>query len=360
MPPARLLTCMAWLKRIICKAWLKRKRGKRHVIRKAALLVGIDDYARAPLNGCVNDVSAMEALLSHNEDGSSNFQCRTLLAPRSATPAPSSIITRATLREQVHDIFAKRVDMALFYFSGHGMITQRGGILVTQDWIHNDEGITMSDIVDAANRSTIEEITIIVDACFSGQLGSAPTIREEHALLRKGVSIIAASSANEAAMERTGGGVFTSLVCGALQGGASDVMGEVTSASIYAYAEQALGPLDQRPMFKSNVARLSPLRSCHPVVPADILRKLKIYFLTPDFEFQLDPAYEPDHKQHPPGITPDPLKETIFKELQKFRDARLLVPVGEEHLYYAAINSKSCRLTPLGQFYWKRAMDGLL
>ena len=329
-------------------------------MQKAALLVGIDDYPQAPLNGCVNDARAMEALLSHNEDGSPNFACRTLVAPRGMPPASPPIVTIATLRRHIEEIFAKHVHMALFYFSGHGKITSRGGVLVTQDVTRHNEGISMSEIVDAANRSKIDEITIIVDCCFSGQLGGSLSLKEDHTLLNEGVSIIAASSADETAMEREGRGVFTTLVCGALEGGASDVMGEVTSASIYAYVEQALGPLEQRPMFKSNVARLSPLRSCRPVVPAESLRRLKAYFPTADFEYPLDPAFEPDHNQHPPGTIPDSTKEAIFKDLQKFRDARLLVPVGEEHLYYAAIHSKSCRLTLLGQFYWRRVKEGRL
>jgi hypothetical protein len=29
--------------------------------------------------------------------------------------------------------------------------------------------------------------------------------------------------------------------------------------------------------------------------------------------------------------------------------------VDEEFMYYAAINSKACRLTPLGQQYWRLA-----
>lgn len=30
----------------------------------------------------------------------------------------------------------------------------------------------------------------------------------------------------------------------------------------------------------------------------------------------------------------------------------LVVPVGEEHMYYAAINNKACKLTAQGQHYW--------
>ena len=36
----------------------------------------------------------------------------------------------------------------------------------------------------------------------------------------------------------------------------------------------------------------------------------------------------------------------------------LVCPVGEEHMYYAAMNSKSCKLTPLGQHYWNLVKSG--
>jgi hypothetical protein len=45
---------------------------------------------------------------------------------------------------------------------------------------------------------------------------------------------------------------------------------------------------------------------------------------------------EPSHPEH----------EAIFAILQKCRAAKLVEPVGEQHMYYAAMNSKSCRLTP--------------
>lgn len=223
-------------------------------LRKAGLLVGIDNYRNSPLNGCANDAKAMHDLLTTNADGSPNFACRLLVAPLGAS-AP--IVTRSHLRAQLEQVLSKQVDMALFYFSGHGMITPRGGILVTEDASTNDEGVTMGEVLEAANRSEIPQIAIIVDACYSGRLGGGPSVKDDHILLREGVSILAASSANETALERGGRGVFTTLICGALDGGASDILGEVTSASAYAYAEQALGPLDQRPMFKANVARLS-------------------------------------------------------------------------------------------------------
>ena len=49
---------------------------------------------------------------------------------------------------------------------------------------------------------------------------------------------------------------------------------------------------------------------------------------------------------------------SIFKNLQKLESVGLVCPVGEEHMYYAAMNSKSCKLTPLGQHYWNLVKSG--
>ena len=47
----------------------------------------------------------------------------------------------------------------------------------------------------------------------------------------------------------------------------------------------------------------------------------------------------------------------IFKDLQKLEGVGLVIPVGEEHMYFAAKNSKSCRLTALGYQYWRLANE---
>ncbi len=65
----------------------------------------------------------------------------------------------------------------------------------------------------------------------------------------------------------------------------------------------------------------------------------------------LDPSYEYIEPGH------DLANVAIFKDLQKMEGAQLAVPVGEEHMYYAAINSKACRLTALGFQYWRLASE---
>jgi hypothetical protein len=71
----------------------------------------------------------------------------------------------------------------------------------------------------------------------------------------------------------------------------------------------------------------------------------------------LDPSYEDtnakviEHKVVEPYA--DPNNVSVFKDLQKLESIGLVVPVGEEHMYFAAMNSKSCRLTALGYHYWR-------
>ena len=45
--------------------------------------------------------------------------------------------------------------------------------------------------------------------------------------------------------------------------------------------------------------------------------------------------------------------EAIFATLQRFVKLNLVIPVEEEHMYYAAIHHKSCKLTAAGQQYWQ-------
>ncbi len=319
---------------------------------RKALIVGINDYPNAPLSGCVDDANKMEEVLARNEDGSPNFTCKKLIAP-------NKTITKAILKKHVEDLFAYQPDVALFYFSGHGTENNLGGYLVTQDAKVYDEGLPMQEVLTLANNSRAHEVAIILDCCNSGAFGRIPAINNTSVNLREGISVLTASLADQPSIEVSGNGIFTKLIYEALQGGASDVLGHVTVASVYAYADQILGGWDQRPLLKSHVSKLLPLRNCRPQVDPSILRLLPEYFKTADFIYSLDPSYEPDkYDVDPEYQTRNPENEMIFKHLQKYRDAHLLIPVGEDHLYYAAIRSKACKLTALGQFYWNLANRG--
>ena len=64
-----------------------------------------------------------------------------------------------------------------------------------------------------------------------------------------------------------------------------------------------------------------------------------------------------DGKEQDIRVLHDPKNVKVFKDLQKMEGVGLVVPVGEEHMYYAAMNSTACRLTALGRQYWRLANE---
>ena len=148
-------------------------------------------------------------------------------------------------------------------------------------------------------------------------------------------------------MEENGQGLFTSLFVDALNGGAANLVGEVTPSAIYSHIDKSLGPWDQRPLYKANVSKFVSLKQTQPPIPLSELKKLRDYFEAPGEVFDLDPTFEPDSRK------PDEKNTQIFATLQKLVKLNLVVPVGEDHMYYAAMHSKGCRLTVLGEHYWR-------
>lgn len=307
---------------------------------RKALVIGINDYPSAPLRGCVNDANAIANVLETHGDGSPNFSVKLLTSP-------SDTISRPSLRRAIEDLFLGKSDIALLYFSGHGFIKSTGGYLVTTDHQRYDEGVSMDDILNLANQSNARDKVIIFDCCYSGAAGSPSIMGNNLAQLTEGLSVLTASLDSESALEVNGSGVFTSLVVDALKGGSADLRGNITPGSIYAYVDEALGAWDQRPIFKTNVTRFTSLRMITPKVPLSTLRKIIAYFPTPDAQHDLNPTYEfTESCAMPENVE-------IFKDLQKFTSVGLVTPVDEEHMYFAAINSKRCRLTAMGYQYWR-------
>jgi hypothetical protein len=175
-----------------------------------------------------------------------------------------------------------------------------------------------------------------------GSFGQSPQLQGTQVSLAEGVSVMTATRPAQASLEVGGGGLFTSLLVEALDGGAAGVLGEITAAGVYAYIDYALGAWDQRPLFRTNVSRFVRLRYAQPKVAIELLQKITEYFPVPAEDAPLDPSYEP-------AVEPrNETNERIFGDLQKLRAVGLVEPVGEEHMFYAAVNSKACRLTKLG------------
>lgn len=321
---------------------------------KKALIVGINYYQHiSPLFGCVNDANNVKSVLERHENRSVNFECKLLTA--------SSVldrITRASLKDNIDELFKTKAEIVLFYFAGHGYIEETGGYLLTSDSSRGDEGVSLAEILIMANKSPAANKIIILDSCHSGIAGSASN-GEQLATLSEGLTVLTASTKDQYASEEDESGVFTNLLVDALNGSAANLTGDITSGSIYAHIDQSLGAWEQRPVFKTNVKEFVPLRNVNPSIQLEDLRRLVEFFPIPGYEFPLDPTYEPEIKGRDEGM-PNPIQKNteVFALLQKFNRLNLLIPIGAPHMWHAAMGSKACKLTALGEHYRKLVSKG--
>lgn len=316
---------------------------------KRALLIGIDRYDNFnALGGCVNDVDALEPLLRRTEDGAPNFECQ-------KRTSDTGGVTRDELLADLDDLFANGAEVAVLYFAGHGADVVDDVALVCEDGTVNTPGIAFSEVLTKARNPEVGEVIVILDCCFAGAAGTVPQLGSSAAVLRPGLSILMASRGDQTAAEtEEGRGLFSTYLCGALEGGAADVRGKVTLAGLYSYLDESFGAWDQRPVFKTNVDRLHILRTCVPTLPPSELRQINTLFPAADDAFALDPSYEDTVEGH------DPEHAKVFKVLQRYHYNKLVDPIDEEYMYYAAMNSTGCRLTALGRHYWRMASNDRL
>jgi hypothetical protein len=308
---------------------------------RKALIVGIDHYSNvSELFGCVTDAYSLKSVLDRHSDGTINFATKLEVATN-----VKSAISRKELKELCIELFKDDSDVALFYFSGHGYVENTGGYLITSECSDGDDGFPMTDLLQIANESKARNKIIILDCCHSGFVGKASG-SDSNATLSEGMTILTASSETQYAIEENGSGVFTSLLVDALSGGASNLVGEITPGSVYAHIDQSLGPWEQRPIFKTNVRSFTSLRKVQPPISLSDLKLIIELFPNREDVFKLDPTFEPEYKGHIEENTEK------FAILQKYNRINLVIPVDEEHMYFAAMNSKGCKMTILGEHYW--------
>lgn len=307
---------------------------------RRALVIGIDHYdSITPLFGCVNDAHNVKSALERNSDGTVNFSVKLLTGT-----GPMDRVTRSDIRQATQELFAGDPTTALFFFAGHGYIDSVGGYLCASDTQSGDDGLALYDILQIANQSDAKNKLIILDSCHSGFAGTS-SVSKSFAELSDGLTILTASSAEQYAMEENGGGVFTGLLVDALSGAAANLVGEITPGSVYAHIDQSLGPWEQRPIFRTNVQNFVSLKKVQPPISLEDLQRLTKLFPTPGYQFPLDPSYEPE------SDSPNEENMRVFAILQRYARVNLVKPVGEDHMYFAAMNSKCCQLTALGEHY---------
>lgn len=332
---------------------------------RKALIVGIDYYEAegiTNLSGCVNDAHSVKYVLERHADGRPNFVAPLLLTGT----GPNSRITKRELKDAVRELFAGDSDIALLYFAGHGYVEDTGGFLCTSDCEAGDDGLPLIEIMALANKSNARNKVIILDSCHGGIAGNRIN-QQGTAEIIDGMTILTASTEHQYAAEVEGGGsgVFTNLLVDALSGAAANLVGDVTPGSVYAHIDQSLGPWGgQRPVFKTNVKSFVSLRKAEPPIDPNELREISRYFPNPGFTFGLDPTYEPERSPEqladPTIPDPDPEKNAIFATLQRYVRVNLVRPVDAPHMWHAAMSSKSCELTVLGEHYRGLVAEGLI
>jgi hypothetical protein len=328
---------------------------------RKALIVGIDYYQNFKgLSGCVNDAHAVKAILERHADGTVNFA-----TPRILTgTGPTESVERAELKEAARELFADDAEIALFYFAGHGYIEDTGGFLCASDGKTGDDGFSLAELMTFARDSQAKNKVIILDSCNSGIAGDRAK-GQQIAEIKQGMTILTASTEDQYALETPGGGsgVFTTLFVDALGGAAANLVGDVTPGSVYAHIDQSLGPWAQRPVFKTNVKTFVSLRKATPPIPLTDLQALATHFPVAGYKINLDPSYEPERSEEqrkdstiPP---PDPNKTAVFAVLQQYVKVNLVRAVGAPHMWHAAMQSKSCELTVLGE-HWRKLVASRL
>lgn len=309
---------------------------------RKALVIGVNYYDNADLclNGCVPDSYNVNSVLEQNSDGTKNFDVR-------LHPAMShdTRITRSMLKELVKELFADDNEITLFYFSGHGYIENTGGYLITSECSIGDDGFPMNELLTIVNESKAHNKIVVLDTCHSGAMGNF-NVQSDIAFINEGVTILTASRKNQPSMDEGDGSIFTKLFVDALSGAAANLLGDVSPGSVYAHIDQSLGAWEQRPIFKTNVKKFVCLRKVQPPISLTDLKKITELF-TDSFEFKLDPTFEPESEN------PDKENTEKFAFLQKYNRVNLVVPVDAPHMYHAAMNSKSCKLTVVGEYYWQ-------
>lgn len=305
--------------------------------KRKALLIGINEYDHYKrLKGCENDVRMMEEVLQCHEKGDPNFSISKVLNE-----------TNESIKSEISSLLKRDATMALLYFSGHGNVTDDGGFICGRDVSKECSGVSMDWITEQVNQSTIPEITVILDCCFAGEIANEESDGTVFARLRKGVTILAATTENDTATEFLRKGVFTSILYNGLKGAAKDVLGHVTAVSLYSNAESILSPWEQRPVFKSFVKQLTPLRFCLPTVRKRILRQM---VQEPYFPFK-EKLISLDSKILNNASGAVGMEE--LHALAAFEKAGLLECPDRISLLQAILENKTCGLSPYGKFVWE-------
>lgn len=200
---------------------------------KYALLIGISEYPKglAPLPAATQDVTAMERVLKNPELGNfDNVEC--LLNPR-----------QSEMAQRIERWFGERQenDLALLFFSGHGVKDERrklyfaasntekvGGKLI------RSTALAASNVHDFIRFGRCKQQVVILDCCFSGAFGDVLLAKDdgeialEEQLGAEGRVVLASTSSVDYSFEEKDSGlsIYTRYLVEGIEKGAADIGGD--------------------------------------------------------------------------------------------------------------------------------------
>jgi hypothetical protein len=232
-----------------------------------ALVVGINDYRDhkrfCPLPGCAEEANKFGALLEKNENGSKNFGSQNVEYLLNEKGRKNDIVNA------IKKLLLKKAELVVFYFSGHGADTDRGGVLITSDCRPGEEGVIMNDLIRWASLSPARSVLLVLDCCFSGQVGNLDLVSltgKRIAQLPEKVAILTASEHDKVAGMHKSRSLFTSAINAGLEGAAANAKGEITLPLLYEFVARDFEQRKQRPQLKSYINHSARLRQVLPSI----------------------------------------------------------------------------------------------
>lgn len=227
---------------------------------KKAFIVGIDTYKNNPLNACVKDAEEVAQLLCEPDYYEYNVEVCT-----------NENATLQYIRQGLDRLLTDNPDVAIFYFSGHGVVTDLGGFLVTHDYSElEDPGLSLdllNKLIQARSKPETSFI-LILDCCHSGiaklkngnnDISKSLTkdIVTQSIKSGQGRVVLAACKPDESAVElsKEGHGLFTLHLLNGLLGEAANHDGNITPTSLYEHISGVFEHIDvQTPVLSGDIS----------------------------------------------------------------------------------------------------------
>ncbi len=180
--------------------------------RRIALIVGVSQYEPhtklGNLSAPINDAQRVYDVLSTY----GGFDMLYPLPLADGKVGSSGKVNAQTLREELRKILnpqaSEEVELAVFYFSGHGV--SHHGMASYLSATDEPLAVPLSFIIELVENSTVKNVCVWLDCCHSGEVLKFKTSE------KKSFCIVAASTADEEALARKGQSLLTEILCEAL------------------------------------------------------------------------------------------------------------------------------------------------